>query len=310
MNILALDVGGTAIKYAYFNDDTLIFQKECPSNAKAGGPQLLETMKHLISSSLKDYPVDYIGISTTGQVDPFQGSITYANENVPNYTGMQIKEILESTFGITVFVENDVNAAAIGEAIYGSGKEKKDFLMITYGTGIGGAIFINNQLYSGAHHAAAELGHMITHPNGLLCNCGTYGCYEMYGSTSALVKKAYSINKNFIDGRKIFEALSQQDTQAIELVDEWITEISYGLINLINIFDPSYIILGGGIMAQPYLLTKLNTILQNQVTQVFQNVTLLPAKLQNLAGVYGMKAICSGLYKYPTEMFCYNNLSI
>lgn len=296
MNILALDVGGTAIKYAFFNHETLIFQKECPSHAKTGGTHLVETMKSVISKCLENYSVDKIGISTTGQVHPFLGSILFANENVPGYTGMPVKEILEATFGIDVFVENDVNAAAIGEAIYGSGKNEKDFLMLTFGTGIGGAIFINNRLYTGSCHAAAEIGHMLTHPGGLLCNCGAHGCYEMYGSTTALVKRAHTLNSNYTDGRKIFEAFSQNEPVALQLVEDWIIEISYGIINLIYTFNPSHIILGGGIMSQPYLFSRLNTILKKQVVESFQNVTLLPAKLGNLAGVYGMKAICCGLY--------------
>lgn len=298
MNIIALDVGGTAVKYAYFIQDELIFQKSCPSESKLGGPKLVETMKTIIRSCLSEYSADAIGISCTGQIDAVHGSVLFANDNIPHFTGMKIKDILEEEFHLPVFVENDVNAAAIGEAVYGAGAGQKDFLMLTYGTGIGGAIFLNNHLYTGSNQVAAEVGHMLIHPGGIRCGCGACGCYEMYGSTRALVAKASAMNSNYSNGKALFDAFHHEDSLAKQLIDEWITEISYGLINLTYIFNPSCILLGGGIMAQPYIQEKLSTILHENIVESFRGVTLCCAKLDNLAGVYGMKAICSGAYTY------------
>lgn len=296
MNIIALDVGGTAIKHAYFQEGTLVIHSECPSHSHLGGARLVEVMKTVIHSYLEKYPADVIGISSTAQVDVKTGSILYSNDTIPNYTGMKIKEILEAEFCLPVFVENDVNAAAIGEAVYGAGQNQKDFLMVTYGTGIGGAIFVDGHLFKGANQAAGEFGRMRIHPEE--SSYGAEGCYEAYASTTALVKKASLSNPEFRNGKVLFEAFHNNDREAGILIDDWIQEISYGLINLIYIFNPSCIILGGGIMSQQYILQKLNRIMEEYIIDSFKSVKLVSAKLDNLAGVYGMRAICDGSYKY------------
>lgn len=296
MNIIALDVGGTAIKHAYFREDTLITHSECPSNSHLGGESLVENMKSVIRSYLDQYPADTIGISSTAQVDVTTGSILYSNDTIPNYTGMKIKDILEAEFQLPVYVENDVNAAAIGEAVYGAGQNQKDFLMVTIGTGIGGAIFVDGHLFKGANQAAGEFGRMRIHPE--KSPYGAEGCYEAYASTSALVKRAALSNPEFCNGKVLFEAFHNNNLEAGLLIDSWIREISYGLINLIYIFNPSCIILGGGIMSQPYVIQKLNEIMDEVIIPSFKSVNLVRANLDNLAGVYGMKAICEGTYKY------------
>lgn len=296
MKIITLDIGGTAMKYAYFVDETLVMDDVCPSEANLGGPKVLENVLTIIRTIREKYEIDAIGISTAGQVDSKTGTILYSNENIPNYTGTKVKELLEKEFLVPVYVENDVNAAAIGEAIYGAGKGEKDFLCLTYGTGIGGAIFLNHQLFKGNHGVAAEMGHMVTHPGGLPCGCGFYGCYEQYASTTALVRTAKAQNPELHNGKVIFSALEQNNQEAKRLVDHWIKEISYGLINLIYIFNPSLIVLGGGIMTQPYILTKLEELIKQSTVPSFHGVQIALASLGNLAGVYGMKAIASKEY--------------
>lgn len=296
MKIVTLDIGGTAMKYAYFDGDTLVFDDVRPSEANLGGPKVLENILSIIRTIQNEHAIDAIGISTAGQVDAKTGIILYANENIPNYTGTNLKEILESEFLVPVYVENDVNAAAIGEAIYGAGKGEKDFLCLTYGTGIGGAIFLNHQLFKGKQGVAAEMGHMVTHPGGLPCGCGFYGCYEQYASTTALVRSAKAQNPELHNGKVIFSALEQNNQEAKRLVDHWIKEISYGLINLIYIFNPGLIVLGGGIMTQPYILTRLEELIKQSTVPSFHGFQIALASLGNLAGVYGMKAIASKEY--------------
>lgn len=296
MKIITLDIGGTAMKYAYFDGNNLILNDVRPSEASLGGNKVLENIISIITEIGTQYTYEAIGISTAGQVDSETGTILYANENIPNYTGMELKKILEDKFRVPICVENDVNAAAIGEAIYGAGKGEKDFLCLTYGTGIGGAIFIDHQLYKGKQGVAAEMGHMITHPGGLPCGCGSFGCYEQYASTTALIRTAKAHNEAFFNGIAIFSAFEHENKDAKRLLDQWIKEISYGLINLIYIFNPSLIVLGGGIMTQPYILHKLNKIIKENTVSSFHGVKIALASLGNLAGVYGMKAIVSNEY--------------
>lgn len=297
MNTIALDAGGTAVKYAFFTGDTIMFQGESPSNTQFGGRHFVDSMRAVIRSCLERAPADIIGISTTGQVDARDGSILYANSSIAGYRGMKVKDLLESEFRLPVRIENDVASAAIGECVYGAGKPYNDFIMTTYGTGIGGAAVINRRLYRGNGQACGAVGHLRIHPGGRLCTgCGQKGCYEMYASTSVLVKQAQALNPALDNGRKIFQAFDGGDQKINELVDNWITEISYGLINLIHIFNPPCIILGGGVFSQPYILQKLQEIVNQEILDSFRPVELLAASLGNLAGVYGIKAVCCGDY--------------
>lgn len=290
MNVLALDVGGTAIKSALISEGIIKREAQIPSDGKLGGPHVIENMMNIIDS-YEDY--DMIGISTTGQVDSEKGIIIYANENVPNYTGSNLKKILEDKYQKKVFVENDVNAAALGEGFYGAAKNEKNFLCLTYGTGIGGSIVINKQIYKGSLGVAGEMGHIVTHINGLPCNCGQKGCYEQYASTTALIKEAKKLDPTITNGKLLFTKISNKDELALHVLNQWIDEIIYGLVNLIHIFNPSCIILGGGIMEQPYIIESINNKISDRIMDSFKNVRIISAELGNLAGVYGMAAIAN-----------------
>ena len=160
MKILVFDIGGTAIKYGICQDGQLEETKECPTEAFKGGPHILNTICCLADQYL---PFDAIGISTAGQVNPEEGSIIYANSNIPDYAGTQFRKILQKRFHVPVAVENDVNSAALGEAVFGAGKGRKSFLCLTYGTGVGGAIIESGQVYHGSSFSAGEFGAVITH---------------------------------------------------------------------------------------------------------------------------------------------------
>ena len=160
MKVLVFDVGGTSIKHGICIDNVLTEVQETPTNAKKGGRHIMDTLVSLIRQQ-EGY--DAIGISTAGQVNADKGYIIYANENIPNYTGIQIREELEREFQVPVAVENDVNAAAMGEAIFGAGQDHPDFLCLTYGTGAGGAIVQNREVFHGSSFSAAEFGAMVTH---------------------------------------------------------------------------------------------------------------------------------------------------
>lgn len=282
MRIAALDIGGTSIKSGIWDGTEARELKEHATNARNGGSYVMDRARAI----LKEYGgFEAIGISTAGQVNSKEGFIRYANDNIPGYTGMKIKELLEEEFGVPAAVENDVNAAAIGEARFGAGKSFRDFLCITYGTGVGGAIVIEKEIYTGSAFSAGEFGGIMVHPEDSVFGEPFQGCYEKYASTTALVKRASALDPYLTNGRKIFERLD--DNRVRTIVNEWIDEIVYGLVTIIHIFNPSCIVLGGGVMAQPYILNEVKQKTMARIMRSFRNVELRQAELGNKAGLMG-----------------------
>lgn len=289
MKILVFDIGGTAIKYGICQNGHLEETRECPTEAFKGGPHILNTICSLAKQHL---PFDAIGISTAGQVNPEEGSIIYANSNIPDYTGTQFQQILQELFHVPVSIENDVNSAALGEAIFGAGKGKDSFLCLTYGTGIGGAIIENRHVYHGSSFSAGEFGAIITHAEEKLAGTDPFdGCYERYASATALVKMVSAVDPSLTNGRQIFTNLEHPEIK--EIVSKWIDEIVLGLATLIHIFNPSSIVLGGGIMVQPYILERIHTRIPQMVMSSFTHVQISNAKLGNSAGLMGAYYLAS-----------------
>ena len=289
MKVLVFDIGGTAIKYGICRDGHLEETKECPTEAFKGGPHILNTVCSLAEQYL---PFDAIGISTAGQVDPEEGFIIYANKNIPDYTGTQFQKVLQERFHVPVAVENDVNSAALGEAVFGAGKGKASFLCLTYGTSVGGAIIENKQVYHGSSFSAGEFGAIVTHAEEKLAGTDPFdGCYERHASTTALVKMTSKVDPALTNGRLIFSNLERPEIKAV--VNKWIDEIVLGLTTLIHIFNPSHIVLGGGIMVQPYILEQINARIPQMVMSSFTHVQISGAMLGNSAGLLGAYHLAS-----------------
>lgn len=286
MATMVLDIGGTAIKSGLFDGETLSDIQETPTEAGLGGAHVVQRSKDIIASYRERCPFDRIGISTAGQVDPVSGQIIYANENIPGYTGTRLGEIIAQTFHVPTAVENDVNAAAIGESVFGAGKGRREFVCLTYGTGVGGAIFSGGRLYSGCSYSAGEFGAIVTHPEDRDIGSDMFsGCYEKYASVTALVKSAVQLDPTLDSGRKIFERIDEPEVRA--LVDRWTTEIVYGLITIVHMLNPECVILGGGIMEQPCVLEQLREKLYPNIMPSFRHVQIKRAALGNRAGMLG-----------------------
>lgn len=284
--IAVLDIGGTSIKSGLFINGQLFEKREEPTEAKSGGNYVMEKAIGILKAITNNYEgVERIGISTAGQVDSSKGLIKYANSNIPNYTGMKVKDRIEEIFHVPVTVENDVNSAAIGEAYYGAGKDEHDFLCLTYGTGVGGAIIVQKKIYHGSNFSAGEFGGILVHPEERNEEDKFSGCYERYASATALVEKVKNVDSACINGRKIFEKINERKIQ--KEVNQWCREITYGLVTLTHIFNPSAIILGGGVMEQNYVLEKVKETLYNNIIESFHNVKIKQAELGNQAGLLG-----------------------
>lgn len=290
MRLLLLDIGGTAIKASFCINGDMLPVQEVPSEAIKGGKVLMENVIRLITIMEKRHgKADAMGICTAGRVDNKHGEIIYANENIPGYTGMKVKEILENRFQIPTYIENDVNAAAIGEGTYGDASVFGDYLTLTYGTGIGGAIVIGKKIYRGRDGGAGEFALLITHAEDVVDDIPYSGCYEKYGSATALVRKAKELDPSLSDGRIIFERIEEHKVRNI--VEEWCQEVAIGLTSLIHIFNPPCIILGGGIMQQALVESLVKSKLSGFVMEDYNQISIKRASLGNMAGIYGMRAI-------------------
>ncbi|MBQ8782200.1 MAG: ROK family protein [Clostridia bacterium] len=291
MKILTFDIGGTEIKYALCDENFNLTEKNSiPTNAHEGGPKIIERVIEIIKSFSG---IDRIGISTAGQVDSVKGEIVYATDTIPGYTGVKIKELVEKQTGIPTAVENDVNSAAVGEAVFGAAKGYQNFICLTYGTGIGGAIYLDGKLFTGNSFSAGEFGHIVTHKGGKDCTCGGNGCYEAYASTSALANAVKEKLHKDLNGREIFESFSNPEIRLI--IDEWIDEIVTGLKGLIYIFNPALIVAGGGIMNEEYITQEINKRLQNELMASFRKVKVVKALMGNDANKLGAAYLASQL---------------
>lgn len=296
MRIAALDIGGTAIKSGIWDGSGLTELQEWDTHAAEGAASLMERVKMILHGYGK---FDAIGISTAGQVNTETGSICYANDNIPGYTGMPVREILEKEFGVPAVVENDVNAAALGEMYCGAAKGLENFLCLTYGTGVGGAIVMDGRIRAGANYGGGSFGGTLVHPEDSRPGDVWSGCYERYASVTALVRKTKKIDAGLDSGRRIFEAFGQEAVR--KAVDEWIDEIVYGLVTLVYVFNPSHILLGGGIMAQPYIMEEIPKRLVLHVTPIMRDVCIRGASLGNTAGLAGISALACGRLGNPGQ---------
>ncbi len=295
MPTMVLDIGGTAIKSGLYQDGALSEIRETATEAMKGGPQVVNRILEIIRDYRNICPFDKIGISTAGQVDPVRGCIIYANENIPGYTGTMLKDIMEQEFQVPTAVENDVNAAAIGEAVFGAGQNQKDFVCLTYGTGVGGAIFTNGKLYSGSSYSAGEFGCIVIHPEERNPAKDLFsGCYERYASTTALVNYAKKLDASLSNGRIIFRR--QEEPYVKEIIDRWIMEIVYGLVTIVHMLNPSCAILGGGVMEQPYVLQQIQEKLYQNIMPSFRHVQIKKAELGNRAGMLGAAVLGEAIF--------------
>lgn len=286
MKILAVDVGGTMIKSALCGEDNQLREfRETPSP----GVDVSDCIRSIIAIADSYEHFDVLSVAMTGQVDKrtLKRVYEYGKETDPDPNGgIPVGEKLQEVFQCPVFVLNDSNAAALGEAWLGAGRKHKDFLCLTYGTGVGGGIVQDGSLFLGERGIAAEFGHIVIHGGGNVCNCGHHGCYEAYASTTALVRAARKVRTEITNGRQFFENVSA-DPELMQVALEWIQEIVEGLLTLTYIFNPSCIVLGGGVMEREDVLQWVRKSYYAQVIPSFINVEIVPAELGNMAGMYG-----------------------
>ena len=283
-----IDIGGTAIKHCIATiDGTLQERGELPTEAQQhGGPGIVAKVKAICKQALEKYGRDQIGgvsISTAGMVDPDQGKIIYAlPDAIPDYTGVNYKEIIKNEFNLPCEVENDVNCAALGEMWLGAGKGCHSIFCMTIGTSIGGAMICNERLISGASNSAGEIAYMRV-PGGML--------HEL-ASTTHLVKyyaQLRGCDVSEVNGIRIFNEAESGDQVAQDAIADLVEHLSDGITNVVSVQNPQAVVLGGGIMArEDYLRPRLEKALEGKLRKIVLDATRIEfAKLRNDAGMLG-----------------------
>ncbi len=293
MKILTFDIGGTNIKYALCNEKFKISEEHSvPTKAEQGGQVIINRIIDIIKTF---DGLDRVAISTAGQVDNKNGIVVFSTNDIPYYTGMMVKRIVESKTGIPTFLENDTNAAALGEHKFGAAKGAESFIYLNFGTGIGGAIYINNVLYTGSNSCAGGFAHLVTHAEGRQCTCGGEGCYKQYASARALTQAVEKATGEALNGYEIFDKKNFENPEIRHVIDIWIDEIILGLKSIIYTFNPSLIVLGGGIMSEDYIIELIDRKIYKQLMQNFRKVNIVNSKLGNQAALLGVAYEASNL---------------
>ena len=308
---IGIDVGGTFVKAGIVDENgNIVADGKIASECDKGGNKLAENaatlvMRLLEKSGISKDQIVGAGMGFPGFIDSKNGIVVYSN-NV-RLSDFPVVEIMQAKLGLKVKVANDANVAALGEKMFGAGKEYNDMVMITLGTGVGAGIIIDGKLFEGNRSAGAEIGHMLLVHGGEQCTCGRKGCFEAYSSATALIRDTRRAMQNHKDslrweigsidnvtGKTPFD-YAKKDKYAAEVVNNYIEMLGSALTDIANIFRPEAIIIGGGVCAQgDNLIVPLKQKIQSELFGAdfgSPEVVLRIAELGNKAGLLGAAAL-------------------
>ena len=279
---MGVDIGGGSIKGAAITSKGKILDGfSIPMDKEASQEEmfkrLADTIKNFVDTHKYEEEISGIGLGVPGILDKANG-IVISSPNMPTWSNFNIAKFLGNELKLPIKIVNDASAAALGEARFGSGKDYKNIIMLTLGTGGGGGIIINNELYDGYMGTGAQLGHALLELNGRECGCGRKGCLEAYASATDLKKdtqkaidknpnsKLAEIAKKFgkVNAKVAFEADRAGDPDGHKLVEDYVMYLSEGILDYANIFRPDIFVLSGGVANEgEYLLSRIRKYLKD-----------------------------------------------
>ena len=313
MYYLGIDLGGTNIAVGIVDEETKILARATSKTKVDNAEQVADAMAETAREALKNAgitldDVPWIGVGSPGTINKATGIIEFAN-NLP-FKNTPMVEMLSSRLdGKKVLMENDANAAAFGEYMAGALKGSDNAVAITLGTGVGGGVIIDHKIYSGSNYAGAELGHTVIQMDGRPCMCGRKGCWEKYASARALTEDtriAMQSNPqnmmwtlvdgdvNKVNAKTAFDGMRAGDPLATQVVKDFVKYVACGLTNIINIFQPEIICIGGGVSKEgETLLAPVRALvdLEEYARNGERRVTIKAAELRNDAGVVGAASL-------------------
>lgn len=303
---IGVDVGGTKVLGGVVNEHGTVLAHARRDTPRQGGTALTQAIADVALELMKDFEVESVGISAAGFVSSDRKTML-ATPNIAGWNGVNLDKELGALIGLPLVIENDANAAAWGEARFGAGVNEHHLMMLTIGTGIGGGVVVNGQLYRGAFGIAAEFGHMRVVPDGHLCGCGARGCFEQYASGNALLRHAREaisaspeVARNLLalgdgtvaglTGKHITDAARQGDAVALAAFNTTAQWLGAGIASLSVVLDPACVIIGGGVIdAGEILLAPTRAAVERNMPFAGKHPSprIIAAELGNEAGLVG-----------------------
>lgn len=307
MYYIGIDLGGTNVAAGVTDREGKLLGKAsipCPRGAEAIADAMAESARLAVGEAgLTMEQCASVGVASPGTIDPVQGIVFHAFNLGLDHVPLA-RMVSERLGGIPAYLENDANAAALGEFVAGAGKGKNSLVAVTLGTGVGSGAVLEGKLYTGFNYAAFEAGHTVIRRGGRQCTCGRKGCWEAYASATGLIsstRKAMEAHPNSalwryaptledVNGKTPFDAAQAGDAAAQAVLDEYIEDLACGLANLINIIQPEVLCIGGGICKQgENLMAPLRAALGREefTKDAERRCQVVAALLENDAGIIG-----------------------
>ena len=308
MLYIGIDLGGTGIKAGVVNEKGEILSKaSCPTLPERGYEAVIRDMANLAIQVARDSgheigDMEAIGVGLPGIMDPRTGRIPFCTNL--GWHDVPLVEEMAKYVDVPVFVDNDATVAGLAESVAGVSAGCENSVFVTLGTGVGGGVVLGGKVFSGSHGVATEIGHMITVVDGEMCTCGNRGCFERYASATALIRegrrmceakpdaalaKSVGGDLSAINAKHVIDLAKAGDPDCAAIFDRYVEHLAIGLVNIINLYDPEVIVLGGGVShAGQFLLDAVRAKLPSLVFykgMPYARVEL--AKLTNDAGIIG-----------------------
>jgi len=301
---IGIDLGGTQVRAALIDEDGNVLKRAALPTAAAAGPSVVTDQLHelatSVSASASRHQLVGVGVSSPGPIDTERG-IALSIPTLAGFVDVPFAQMIEDRIGLPVWLENDGIAAALGEWRFGAGRQKQNLVYVTVSTGIGGGVVSDGRLLRGRRGLAGHIGHMTIVRDGQPCPCGNKGCWEAYASGTAFGQRARLRagpiatllgDGASIDGRAVFAAAPQGDTLALELVSEEADLLGIGIANLLHLYSPDVVVVGGG-MASGFDLLHPGIIARISVAAMpaFRDTPIVRAALGDNSGLIGAAAL-------------------
>ena len=312
---IGVDLGGTNIKFGVVSDSgEVLYKGMLSAQVNLGREAILSNLRLAVKRSLafaqrKRIKTTCIGVGSPGSVNLRTGKIEGSCPNLPQMLGVNLKRKLSKHFDYPIRVDNDANLMALAEFKFGAAKGFRDVLCLTLGTGIGGGIISDGELFHGSSFAGAEFGHMTINHKGRKCNCGGTGCLEMYASAPAMVKDAKRLLRNdrksiihrLVSGdldrlttKVIFQAEKKGDSTASRVVNQACEYLGAGIASAVNLINPQVVVIGGGVsQGGPGFIRRIEKEVKKRAfPSATRKLKVVKAKLGNDAGFIGAASFC------------------